>query len=391
MASPNVTGIQCEGAEIRDWTKVTVARSLMQASGSFEITIAKSSPTFLKPGASVLIWRGRTRVAAGYVDTLSHSIKDGQAQRVFTGRDATADLADCCIDVDIPNSEIKSKRSWKNSTATIIARQILQPFGLKVLSFGSAAEKMIPFLSSAPGETCFEVIERAMRLSGVICYPDNGTRLAIGTPGGNRVEEQLVFGRNITELELGHSMHNRYSKVVVVGQSSGNDDAFASLVSDVSGVAYDDDVPRPRPLLVLAETGVTPGLAQSRADWEVAVRKARSIELAVSVKGWERAGDGGDLWNLNQVVRVVVAPMLIDSDFLVAGVRFDQSDRGGSTCELSLVAPDAYLPEPLAAKAKQGNPILEYLSQTPDVGTDVSDRSGPEDDPDAVEDGEEER
>jgi prophage tail gpP-like protein len=386
--SANATGIDADGIEVRGWTSVKVARALMQAAGTFRIELPGSDPTFLRPGAFVRIGRGRTRIAAGYVDAVDHQIRGGSSGRVFVGRDATSDAYDACPDVAVGKKAKQPTKSWINATPSTICRDLLAPFGLKVLVLGGTVEKPIGNLAVDVGESSFEVIDRALRIAGLICYSDNGTRLAIGRPSQERLAEELVYGRNVVDVSLAIRTHDRYSKVVVVGQRRGTDGAFGILASGQSGVAYDEEVKRPRPLVMQAETGGDPGSLQTRAEFEVAVRAARGDRVSVTVRGWERRGDAtGDLWNVNQLVRLTIPPMLIDGDFLIDAVMYQEGQGEGATATLELVRPGAYLPEPVIEK--QSGPLARYLAQQPGTVRDDGSGGGPEDDPDAQGDGEE--
>lgn len=362
MAAPNATSVQCRQAEVRNWTKILVRRALMQAAGSFEVSVADAERCALTPGATAQLWRGSERLIAGYVDAVTGSFGRGSMQRTYVGRDATGDLADCAPDP-------AKKWVWRDAGVVRVVNQIAQAFDIKILVLAGTQDFNFPEFSVAPGESAWLAIERALRLAGLVAYCDRGTRLAIGPPAAERVSETLEEGRNVLEAAFSYSLADRYSKVTVLGQRRGTDNAFADAASGVLGQARDDEVPRERELVIFAEGPVWPERAQRRAQFEVAVRRAEATSVRVVVEGWERAGDrSGPLWAPNQRPRVVLPSLGLDEELLVDSVEYLTEEGGGDTAAISLVSPQAYVPREDLRSVKGKLGIEDFLSEMPELG-----------------------
>jgi prophage tail gpP-like protein len=68
--------------------------------------------------------------------------------------------------------------------------------------------------------------------------------------------------------------------------------------------------------------------------------------LTVTTHGWRQGGDVGPPWVPNVLVEVDLPSLRLGGTWLVAGVRLARTIEEGTTCELALARPDAYLPQP---------------------------------------------
>jgi prophage tail gpP-like protein len=92
--------------------------------------------------------------------------------------------------------------------------------------------------------------------------------------------------------------------------------------------------------LVLQPDGRTDAAAcKARAEWEMLTRWGRSTSITAVVPGWLTSE--GEVWAINQVVRVRVPPALIDDDFLIVEARLSR-DLTGTRTELTLQPPEAF-------------------------------------------------
>ena len=79
----------------------------------------------------------------------------------------------------------------------------------------------------------------------------------------------------------------------------------------------------------------------NRATWEANIRRARSFEYEATVQGHSRNAQG-DIWRVNQLVRVLDQFAGIDAILLIKKVSFESSLNSGNTTKLCMVVKDAY-------------------------------------------------
>ena len=101
---------------------------------------------------------------------------------------------------------------------------------------------------------------------------------------------------------------------------------------------------RHRPLVLLAEQGLSLQDAQDRVRWEAAVRRGRSREIDVTVHGW-REKRAGPLWAPGRIVPLHDDWLGIDQDLLITSVE-QRIDSGGTITSLTLMPESAFDPEP---------------------------------------------
>jgi prophage tail gpP-like protein len=170
--------------------------------------------------------------------------------------------------------------------------------------------------------------------------------------GSSRTTTALVEGVNILAASAKRDGTSRFARYLVTGQRQGTDTDFGEDAALVQGSARDAGVRRTdRVLLVRAESGVTPQLAAQRAAWEASVRAGRAESASVMVQGWTQ-GDG-TLWPVNARVPIRSPSLEFDGEMLITETTF-RIDSGGTTTELRLRPPGAFLPEPVVTESAGG-------------------------------------
>lgn len=336
------------------WTSVSISRSMEAVAGSFQVT-AKAKPWFIPPGAPVRLRVEGADLIQGYVDS-HESSSDRPGALVVSGRDKTADLIDC--------SAMNDPSEWRGLQLHEIAAEIADPFGIEV-ALETEPGPAFPVFRLQPGEKAWGAIERACRLRGVLAYTrGDGILLLTAAHDRDHASVPLFEGRNIESFRYLSSLADRFSAYVVRGQGFGSDEDFGDVVAGVQGDANDAGVTRYRPLAQIAEGAVTGASAQRRAQWEAAVRAARSAGLSVLVMGW-RETPGGPLWRVNSLVQVEIPSIRVAGTFRIAATRMTFDERAGTRCDLSLARPDAFHAEPLLTEGE--NPFAALVAA--DQGT----------------------
>ena len=335
------------GQRHEGWTEVAVRRSIETLAGAFRLTVTDRDPGTMQPRAVVpgqackLSLDGET-VITGYVDAADPSYDSASHSISVDGRDRAGDLVDCSAE----------QREWSDETIDAIAAAVAAPFGVGV-SLAEGIEPGEPFakFTIERGETAFEALDRLCRLRALLAVSDGKGDIQLTRAGRTTASVTLERGVNILAARGRAEMSRRHSTYTVLGQRAGNDEIFSDEprnMTQVDAEAEDAGVARHRPLVILAEQGVSPKEAQERADWEAAVRRGRSRQIRDTVQGW-RERVGGDLWTPGKLVRVVDDWMGLDRDLLIVTVEQRISDDG-TMSDLTLMPKSAFLPEPKRAE-----------------------------------------
>lgn len=335
------------GRRYDGWKDVRVTRGIESIAGRFELAVSErwagesKWPIFEEDECTISLDGGR--VITGYVDSRSQSLSDDAHTFAVSGRDKTGMLVDC--------SAVLKDWEFINQPVLSVARKIAGAFGIPVTMQGGLKLPAPPISQTVnPGDSAFEVIERACRLAGLLPVSDGAGGLLLTRTGTARTHDALVEGRsgNLLSIESSYEGGQRYRRYQVLGQFPGSDDTYGPVLA-VDGRATDLNVRRAeRVLLVRPEGNTTPEYAQSRAKWEATVRAARAEAIQVTVQGWQQSD--GALWPPNALV-ALHSPMLgIDRELLITEVTYSQNDSTGTITQMTLMRSDAFTPEPVIAR-----------------------------------------
>jgi prophage tail gpP-like protein len=331
------------------WNRIRVHRGLEEIAGSFDLGVSERWSATVPPlevraqdACSVRI--DGTTLITGFIDRAANAYDDRNHGISVSGRDATGDLVDCSAE--------HSKGEWRNADLGQIARDLAQPFGIRVTVAGDIGAPF-PSFAIEPGETVFECMERAARQRGARLVSDGLGGLVVGARPAAAAGGALIEGVNILELELTNDASQRFSVYRVLGQQAGTDDVNGAAAAQVKASANDTGVKRYRPLVLVDEDQGNIAGFQRRAKWEASVRAARALTARVRVQGWKHAGG---LWQPNTLIPLASPAARVDRQLLVTEVDFVVDERGTYT-ELLLTTPEAYslLPTPAPKKSPHRN------------------------------------
>jgi prophage tail gpP-like protein len=371
--------LQVNGREYGGWTSARVTRGIEAIAGSFDLAVserwdgqAEPWPILEEDDCVVTIGDAlRTAIITGSVDVRSQAFAAATHAFRVTGRDRTGALVDC--------SAVLGRYEFSKIGVLELCQQLAKPFDITVTlqdgvddtaisttgqaraggapsSVGSAGKSSslkigspIARLTINPGDSAFEVIDRACRLVGVLPVSDGAGGLILTRTGGTRATTVLAEGENILAADVTFDASRRYRRYIVDGQATGTNEHFGTPAAAVRGEGLDLQVRRAsRVLLIRPDSAITIKLAAQRAAWEATVRAARSATLTVTVQGWTQRD--GSLWPINALVPVHIPRFGITyTDLLITEATYDLSLEGGSTTALSLTRADAFRPEPTIA------------------------------------------
>ncbi len=343
------------GRRYGGWKSVRITRSIESLAGSFALDVSdrwdgREAPWPIAEEDECRVAIDGTVVIDGYVDRRSLSASKDARTLSYTGRDRAAALVDCSAIVDA-GTVSKSKWSFHNVDVYELATKIAEPFGIPVsvqAGLGALLTKDRKVVVH-PGDTCFEVIARMAAAAGVLVVSDAAGGIVI-TRAGTARAASLVEGQNIESASVEYDGAERFHRYLISSQVPGTDEASGEATR-VQAQATDEGVRRTeRVLLIRPDKGYNIADSRRRADWEARIRAARSERVTVTVQGWTQPD--GKLWPINARARVV-SPRLIgvDGDMLISQVEHTIGD-GGKMTQISLVRPDAFTPEPVAATVK---------------------------------------
>ena len=336
--------LEVDGQKYGGWKSIDITRGLEQCAGTFRLSVTDRWPQQDKPraiaaGAPCRVTIDGTPVVTGYVDDVEASWSATSHDYHVSGRDKTMDLIDCCP----PSLQLKG------ADLPALAKRWAQLFGIEV-KVEAECNKPVPGFKTEEGETCFEMLERLARANAVMLTSDGEGRLVITRAGTQQAGASLQLGSNLLQLSVSASMRDRYSEVTVKGQSAGSDTWDGASNAQAHGTAKDPNVPRYRPLTIIAEQEEF-GSATTRARHEVAVRYGKGQQARALVNGWYA---GKELWQPNRLADILDKSGKKLATWLIVNVAWHMDDRG-CLADLSLAPKEAYELLPEVPKADSGS------------------------------------
>lgn len=345
--APDVT-LVVNGFGYSGFKSIRVTRSIESIAGSFALEVSdrwgeqKEAWPIAEEDACRVELEGTT-VIDGFVDRRSLSLTATQRSLSYSGRDRSAVLVDCSAIVG-GAAEGKNKWTYRNVNVAEFAKAIAEPFDVRVSVQPGLVLAKVPAIVAHPGDTAYEVIQRAAAADGVLVVSDGAGGIAI-TRAGTARATALVEGFNVLSASVEYDGSDRFRRYLISSQVPGTDDASGEATR-VQAEATDLGVKRSnRVILIRPDKGYDTATARKRADWEARVRAARAEKVTISVQGW--AQPGGALWPINALTLVKVPSIGVDGDMLISQVE-SSIGEGGRVTQLSLVRPDAFQPEPKA-------------------------------------------
>lgn len=339
--APRAT-VVVNGTVFAGWTSVSVSRSLKQAASPFDLEIVEqaagppipASFRKLMPGDTCEVYLGGHLVVTGFIEVRNPAFGPEDAGVRVSGRSKTADLVDSSI-VDPPGE-------FRDATPAQVIRRVAERHGINVIEKAPPGEPK-PRIQVQPGETPFELTDRLTRFRGIAPHDDENGDLVL-----DRVDlaaapvASLVEGVNIKHASATLRMDNRHSEITVKGQQPATDENWGHPANQVVARVQDEAVGRYRPLLLFNEEPGDIADLRQRADWEGARRGAESVQLSVTVQGWERPGGG--LWKPGDIYFCSSPRIPVHRALLAERVTWAQNDQEGTITEINLTPPETFTP-----------------------------------------------
>jgi prophage tail gpP-like protein len=343
------------GRRLSGWTSIRVGRGIERCPSDFEVTMTELFPNevtsfVIQPGDACKVLLGTDQVINGYVDRFSPSmdatLEGGQHSIRVVGRGKCADLVDCAA--EWPGGQITG------SSVLEIAHKLVLPYGvpgdsksaITVSTDVADVGPVIPQFNLMLGESPFEIIERICRYAALLAYEEHDGNLFLTRVGSTKAASGFMQGVNVQRASVDFSIDQRFSVVQAFIQSF---DTLADLGDggNLRAEVTDFGVKRHRKKVIIAESGDTNfEVAKKRAVWEVVRRYGRSAPVHITTDSWR--DKDGVLWTPNTLVDVSLPSLKVGKDtLLISEVTYLRNGQSGTTAELVLMRPEAFIPQPV--------------------------------------------
>lgn len=352
-----------DGRAYAGWKELRVTRGLERCAADFDLVVTTRWPGQDKewrilPYAPAQLLLGKDVVITGHVDGVEATMDSRSHLIRVAGRSRTADLVDCCALVD--------GGEFRDSSFAAICAAVAAPFGIAVKDPARAGQAVIPSEAVDQTETCFAFLERLSRMQGLLLTDDPEGALLLGRLSEARASGVLKLGLNVKAATVTLDVSRRFDRYIVKGQNPGGGQWYAELDAagneaarpgtrpqpGINAVIRDENVPRYRPFVMQAEGEGTAEDARRRALWQARRDAADSVAVKLTVPGWRQ--EDGRLWQVNELVPVVLPELGLEEELLVATVSHVLTERGGQHTILTLAPPDAFTPAPTAPRGGNG-------------------------------------
>ncbi|NVI06351.1 phage baseplate assembly protein [Paraburkholderia youngii] len=337
------------GRDITGWTSVRVSRGIERCPSDFEVAFTEPYPgvsqVIVQPGDQVQVLLGTDVVLTGFVDRYMPSYNAREHTIRISGRSKCQDLVDC--------SARWTGGQLLNLTIDKIAKQLCSVYGIEVnVADGTVIGDPIPQLNIMIGEPIYGVLERLARYRALLLYdqPDGSLMLANGGAGSSSIGTRKAAsdfkeGVNVASAGAMFGMDGRFSDYDAVYQGL---DTLQDIGDGGNLIAHvtDPGVPRLRYRAIVSEN-VAGGsvVAQQRANWELAARMGRSMQVRLSTDSWRDSA--GTLYEPNTIVDIDLPGLkLTPKTWLIAEVTY-MRDEQGTRADLVIMPPQAFYPEPV--------------------------------------------
>lgn len=382
------------GKEFPEWKSIEVTTSIAECAAAFSMTypLAAEVQRLIDPGMHVAIdilatdvkpplriagdrprtREIRSRLFTGWIEQVEKSTGDDGAVVKIQGRSLSGLFVSASADL--------APGEWYDATLYEIATKLANaahPDGYPFIfrerqETESGSEFRFRKFCLQSGESIWSAIERGCRSSGMLAYPGPDGNLLLSVPElvleGSAITVSLVEGENVTTASLTRDFSERFGLYVVRGQRPGTDTSYGEEAAHVEGVSedrgvsfFDDRGTRlslVRKKVILAEGAVDQQIASRRAEWENAVRIARTNTIKLTVPHLlvdpEYAYSGP--WLVNRLFWVILPTLFVREIRLISSVKYSVDRNSGSKVELELTHVNAYLPQPVADPEDQPAP-----------------------------------
>jgi prophage tail gpP-like protein len=359
MADRDVVNLSAGGKVISGWKEIRITRGVDRVPSDFSFVMTEYFPgdgVFLAaPGMECTVKIGDDVVVTGYVDRYEPTLSKRQHSVRLSGRGKCQDLVDCSAFLHDQQNQMN------RASARKVIETICGIYGVKVKALGGDG-KIVPQFNVILTETAWSIIDRVAAHSNFVAYEAADGDLILSQVGKEKMASGFKEGVNVERASVTFAFDRRYSLYEAVFTPIENladiSSALGATFLNIRGSATDDTIGaakpgtgrRFRPLIMMADVaqdGSNP--AQIRCDWEKSRRYGRSQAVQVTCDSWRDSA--GKLWEPNTLAPVDIPSLRVpDREWVIAEVTYSKG-QDGTHAELTLMPPEAFMPQPVILQA----------------------------------------
>ncbi|EHH68375.1 phage baseplate assembly protein [Gluconobacter morbifer] len=346
---PNTLYLEVAGQLWSGWQEVRVTRGVERMPSDFDVLLTEVYPLsstrlVVQPGQACVVWLGDSRVITGYVDRYTPSISPGDHSIRISGRGKCEDIVDCSAIITG-----MALGGFDGDNAEALISGLVTKFGIEVIntitSDAAKANQTVPQFNVNLGETPWEIIDRISRWGQFLCYENPFGNLVLAQVGTKKASSGFCEGLNVEGASRTLAYDQRFSVYYAFIQAT--DQFSQQLSADIQSAppVYDVDITRYRPKAIISEQTLNgQDIAKMRLDWELARRVGQSQAVTLTCDSWRDSS--GELWTPNTLAYVNLPSLKLENKTWIIGEVTYRRGPDGTHADLTLMPPEAYMPEP---------------------------------------------
>lgn len=324
------------------WQSVTITQDITAFCNTFKLSVGPTNKvdSSLFEGKSCEIKVGNLTVLTGYVEIFKDDISKSSHTITLGGRDKLADLVDC--------NPFEQPSEYNNVSIKDISSKLCEPFNVNLSGASGGNERIVKYKVDS-GQKIHEVLEVLGRKYGYIFRPTFDGELRLLQHTSYRTSKtQLIEGQNLKSLSYSLDYSKRYSRYIVKAQNLSAKGFNEKNTINITRTSVDKNAPRYRPLVITSVGSLDSNEAQTIADWYNCLHRSKSYQIGCQTQGW--FDSEGVIWQPATLLRVHSKRLDLDKQLLISKVILKLSKSSGTTCDLTLSYPDAFVPKPIFEK-----------------------------------------
>ncbi len=318
------------------WKSASLTRSIEQPAASFSFAAPHPQKNInIKAQDEIEIFINNIKQTVGKIYKIGAEGNDEEANRTYSGRSSIADAIDSSAPLE--------PGLWEKVNAQVIIKQLLNPYNIKAefLTKPTAEQS----LRLNPGETVWEAINKLLQKENLLAFELSPGILTIDRAPESGSIATLKFGTQDILAIQGYSLDlsNRFGSYTVIGEGA------LGLPATAKGEAKDPNISG-RNLIMQLTGNVDSAKCQQTAEYEMAVRTARSLSFSYVVPSWFTKN--GDLWTPNNRVNIEDTENDINGEHLLTSVTLTETENN-EWAVLKFSPPESYTLKPAQPPASE--------------------------------------
>jgi prophage tail gpP-like protein len=336
----DVATLTVNGQEYRDWKTVTVYLCFFEANNYYRFTCTEGKPLAqkfsemrIRPGDACTVYLGDKFAIGGVVTTRQVAYTATHHGVEITGKSDTF--------ATVSGTSVVEGGEMQNVSYTVMASNLLKPYGLTFEPKGNISQKKIPRVSTQ-GQSVWDVLESNARALNIHLgtSPDRGDSYWGTDPSYTEGYGQAIEGLNILEGREIISKVFSDGPSVSTSQMAPTPEKWGAVATQISSSVtsgFADMAVAAGPFMPLLQHLEVPGdkaNAQMRSNAENVALSYDRLMVEVVLQGW--FNQSGALWKPKNIVYVKSPMLIMDRNLQCKSVTFTQDDRSGTRTTLEL-------------------------------------------------------